>query len=196
MLILIVVFACHEIPQKGVNEISRNTIFSALHCWKILESAMNKHPNFRYLDKKEGLVGYFSDYCENFPELLSTPLHRNDSASWSGEAAPLLKAKTEYIFKSEVINLVQRSAVFRRSWSVSTLWCIHNLSFAMQNLPQPWTLSPQVRQRILAAIGTSGPFSNTQVESKDKLVTCQANNTNIRLTKVENEIKTLKTISL
>ena len=58
------------------------------------------------------------------------------------------------------------------------------------------TMSPQVRQRILAAIGTSGPFSNTQVESKDKLVTCQANNTNIRLTKVENEIKTLKTISL
>ena len=57
-------------------------------------------------------------------------------------------------------------------------------------------MSAQVRQRILAAIGTSGPFSNTQVESKDKLVTCQANNTNIRLTKVENEIKTLKTISL
>ena len=161
-------------PWKRIEQASQFQI------WRLCLGAFNK---------EEGLVG-------SFPELLLTPLHRNDSASWSGEAAPLLKAKTEYIFKSEVINLVQRSAVFRRSWSVSTLWCIHNLSFAMQNLPQPWTLSPQVRQRILAAIGTSGPFSNTQVESKDKLVTCQANNTNIRLTKVENEIKTLKTISL
>ena len=65
------------------------------------------------------LVGTF-DFCENYHELLLTPLPRNDSA-WPGEAAPLLEAKTEYIFKSEVINLVQRSAVFTKSWSVSTL---------------------------------------------------------------------------
>ena len=71
-------------------------------------------------NKEEGLVRTFSGYYENFHELLLTPLPRNDSA-WSGEAAPLLEAKTEYIFKSEVINLVQRSAVFTKSWSVSTL---------------------------------------------------------------------------
>ena len=71
--------------------------------------------------------------------------------------------------------------------------CNAESSAASDHVP---SVSAQVRQRILAAIGTSGPFSNTQVEIKDKLVTYQANNTNIRLTKVENEIKTLKTISL